>query len=213
MKHRLFALVIAALVGCGGTVTSPEDELAQRIADGWAFFEARDYTSAETEFVAAQRLGLSSSEAALGVGWCALQQDELAVARQSLVKVGTSDAVLYRDARAGLAVVYDATGQYDRAISAAQVVLGGDSQYVFLHDERVDWRDLRYILAKNYLVYSSVADADYTMTTASLNAIDTATPALNPADPATWTASGVVFGTFREAALKRLADLHSTIAD
>ena len=218
MKTRILlsGLVFAVTVlwGCGGESTlSPAEELAERITAGWGYYDARDYANAETEFRVATQISSASAEAQVGLGWSRLWRDDLSDARYALLKPSSSSGAWYRDAQAGLAVIYDAQGLFDKAISSAQVVLDGDSEYVHSHDSRVDWRDLRYILAKNYLIYSDKADPEYTRTTESLHLIDTVVPALDPGDQTTWTAGGVQYATFREAAAKRLEALQPTLDD
>jgi len=201
---------LLAFVGCAKPL-SPEEKLAAFTKEGWRLFSAGEYASAEEQFRQATEIDFTDAGAQLGLGWSLLRQESLTAGANALLRVGARDTLAYAHAQAGLAVLYDAQGQFDRSISAAEAVLVRDSLYVFPYDQRVDWRDLCYLLAKNYLVLSPQTDPDLSRALRYLRRIDPS-PALVAADSTTWTADGRLYSTLAEAVLKRLETVQRTVS-
>jgi len=210
MKY-LSCILVAVFAACGSNTLSPEEQLTKLKSDAWEFFEYRNYGEAESAFREAVQIDASDSESQLGLGWSFLYQRSLSAAASTLARIGRSDTSFYSHAQAGIAVVYDAQGQYDRAVVAAVEALTSDTAYVFLYDRRVDWRDLTYLLAKDYFAASAQIDPTLNQTLRYLARIDAGTP-IEPADAETWTADGSLFATPHEAVLRRLETLYTLFA-
>jgi len=203
---------LVLVVGCGSKLLSPEEHIAKLVEEGWKFFASGEYSTAEARFQEAAVIDAGDPGVELGLGWTYLRENRLSEAASALAKITPAAAGSYLHARAALAIVYDAQTMFDRSITAAQIVVTHEPGYVLQYDERVDWRDMCYLLAKNYLLLSAQADPDLSRTLRYLARIDTA-PELDPDDPATWTAGGSTYGTLPEAALKRLEALQYLIMD
>ena len=199
-------LLIAA-VGCESTKPEASNTEATK-AEAWDFFEQRDYARAEALFREVLASKPADSEARTGRGWSLIQLRTLEGAITVLRLVPPTDSTWYTSARAGLAVAYDAAGQFGNTIAPIDEALTHDSAWVFFHDPRVDWRDLEYLRARNHLMLSSQIDPSLETTVAALNRLTSdalpAVPELDPVNPATWTAGGVSYVTLAEAVLKRL---------
>jgi tetratricopeptide (TPR) repeat protein len=120
-------------------------------AEGWAKFEDWQFAEALLKFDQALDKDYNYGEAHNGVGWCRVKLDSLKAgldAFDQAIAKGVSSA----DPRAGKAVIYRDFEPVDfhMAIDWADSALAIDSDYVFTHDDALDWKDLRLILAQSY---------------------------------------------------------------
>lgn len=153
------ALLLGPLAGCGDDGEGPEVVTADMLTgDGWAGFEAGRIEEALADFLLAIGIDVGYGEAHSGAGWCLVRMDSPGQALDHF-NAAISNGVTHADPRAGKAVIYRDLEPVDfqLAIAWADSALYIDPAYVFAHDESLDWRDLRLILA-----HSFVAVGDYT---------------------------------------------------
>jgi tetratricopeptide (TPR) repeat protein len=210
MKRLLafpIALAILTLAACSDRSTGPADAPALK-ATAWELYSAFEYQAAEATFREALRSAPNDGEALTGQGWSLIYMRNLGGAIQVLPKVRPSDSTWYVAAQAGLAVAYDADGQFHASLNAATVALTLDSAWVFFHTlgmdgDSPDWRDLEYLRAKNSLMLGAQADPLLETARAALERIDDSAP-LDPMNPSSWTAGDAHYATLVEAVLKRV---------
>jgi tetratricopeptide (TPR) repeat protein len=150
------------LGGCGssdeGDGPTPPSTLVDQ---GWEAFEAGDLADAKSNFEAAIAEDLANSEAHNGLGWTNMKLDDLQDALTSF-----DDALTHgftgADPHAGKAILLRDLEpvDYAAAIASASTALGIESDYVFVHDADLDWRDLRLILAQSHFAMGAYAEAN-----------------------------------------------------
>jgi tetratricopeptide (TPR) repeat protein len=189
----LFILLLLT-AGCGkngaGSRAPEETEL------GWAAWEAGEYTTARTRFLAAVSEDAGYAEAHHGLGWAhaflgSLPQAVTAFTTARLRGLSTPDP------DAGLAIVLRDLPDLDGAIASALAALGASSAWSFSHRPSIDWRDLRLILAQCYF---RKGPGTFDEAQDQVDILDP-TNGLDPASPATWTVGATTYDTYAEALL------------
>ncbi len=146
---KLF-IIVAVLVAvfspgckCKKSITAGE-RLAANIAAGWESFESANYADALIEFSDAMDIDSTSGEARTGFGWSLLRTNgaDLNNVLAILNIDATDDLVHQTDAWTAKATSHLLLSQYPPADSVAKLVLDTDTNYVFVHDPSVQWRDL-----------------------------------------------------------------------
>lgn len=154
MRRTIFlgiACAIALAAGCGGDGgTGPGATAESRTNEGWALFEAGDYTGAIGKFNSAVSIDDTYADAYNGLGWSLAKLDSLARAITNFndcISNGMSG-----DPHAGRAPVYRdlEPPQFSSAVSSASSALSLDRRYSFGHDTTFDWRDLHLIMAQSH---------------------------------------------------------------
>jgi hypothetical protein len=144
-------LLLALQLGCGSE--SPTDggplNAATLTAQGWDQFEASDFAQARDKFVQATGKDASYGEAYNGLGWASMKfgsYTEALTAFDNAVGHGVTSA----DPLAGKAILHRDLdgGNPTQVIIAASAALTKSPGYSFTHDRRLDWRDLRLLLAQ-----------------------------------------------------------------
>ena len=145
------ALLLALQPGCGGESPSDGDspDAAALTAQGWDQFEVSNFAQARAKFTEATGKDASYGEAYNGLGWAAMKlasYPEASTAFDNAVSRGVTTA----DPLAGKAILYRDLDGGDPAqvITAANAALARSPSYSFSHDRRLDWRDLRLLLAQ-----------------------------------------------------------------
>jgi hypothetical protein len=198
----MWGILVVVSSGCASSPLSPEEKRTQLEEEGWKAYSTGSFTAAEQKFREATDLDSRDGMAQIGLAWSLIRQDKLSSAAVALGRVSSLDSA-YRHAMAGTAVVADAQGRCDAALTAAQTLLARDSLYEFPRDPRVNWRTLCYLAAKNALVISSTADPDLSRALSYLGRIDGG-PAILPSDTTTWYAGGTRYDALAEVLAKRL---------
>jgi tetratricopeptide (TPR) repeat protein len=146
-----FASALVLAVGCGGDGGAGPGATAQsKTEEGWALFEAVDYTGAIGKFNEALSIDDTYADAYNGLGWSFANLDSLQWALTSFGNCITNG--MSGDPHAGRAPVYRDLDppQFDNAVSTATTVLSLDRRYTFEHDKSFDWRDLHLIMAQSH---------------------------------------------------------------
>ncbi len=146
----IFVFPLLTLIRCSDSGTQPSKLTATELtARGWENFEAAAYQSALDNFEEAISKDESFAEAYSGAGWAGgrlLKLNNAITYFSQAVAQNSSSS----DSYAGLAFVYLAQKEYQLAIAAANDALGINNLWDFAHDQTLDYRDLRLLLAESY---------------------------------------------------------------
>jgi len=163
MKMKILVLVILAalMIGCASEFSEGDDvsylteaptSYADLMDQGWAAFEAENYTTALSAFSAAAERNATLPGVYLGLGWANLRALNLEEGR---IYLGSASAFAFLDAdnaeeivldvKAGLAGIALAEHDYELAVTYANEVLAEDSAYEFQYDTGVNAAALKRI--------------------------------------------------------------------
>jgi tetratricopeptide (TPR) repeat protein len=156
MGKRCFMLIAALLssllivYGCGEDDGGGGQTVEELIEQGWAKFEAGNYSGACGDFKAAIGLSADTNEAYLGLGWAELRQNHAGLAEGAFETYVAKDPGS-NDAKAGLALAYHAQVKFEDAIDMAEDVFSSDPSWSFSsHALSINYLDLALILAESY---------------------------------------------------------------
>jgi len=169
MTRSLLACIIlvAFMIGCSaennngvepGDDPAPDPTLVQL---GWAAFGAGQYDTAEQLFTQAATEDATNHEAHNGKGWALLRLDNLAGAIVSF-DAALNNGFAGADPHVGKAILLRDLRpvNYAAAITEANTALSIDSDYAFVHDTELDWKDVRLILAQCYFATGQYDEAN-----------------------------------------------------
>lgn len=144
----MIALVALALFGCSDEDDSQTDYNAILI-DGWEEFVLGNYADAEAKFQQLVDANEMLGKAYNGLGWCALYQDQLDNAETDFSKALQEelDDDTYQDVIGGLVIVYDALNRPQDCVDSSGNL---STDWVFSHDETLDYDDIILIRAISY---------------------------------------------------------------
>lgn len=157
-----FLAMMGLAAGCGssddGATPTPQPTLVEQ---GWDAFETGDFAAAKTNFEQAIAVAPTNSEAHNGLGWANMMLDSLSGSVASFDDALTN-GFAGADPHAGKAIVLrDLTPvDYAAAIASANAALAIDSNYAFAHDARLDWKDVRLILAQSHFALGEYDEAN-----------------------------------------------------
>ncbi len=139
----------------GGEVSkTPQD----RVNEGWTAFESGDYSTAVVSFEEALEEDNTLWEAHHGLGWTLARLGNSGQAvNHFLNAISQNPASL--SAKAGLALIYNAQMQYNNSNQRSGEVLQMNAQWIFEHDNRVDWKDLVILRAENFFALGQFAES------------------------------------------------------
>ena len=155
MNKRYFLLiaVLCSLLllayGCGDDDDGGGQSAQELIDQGWAKFGAGDNAGASADFNAALGLDPEAYEAYFGLGWAELRLSHAGIAEDAFVTY-LAEKASSNDAKAGLALAYDAQDKFDDVINAAEEVLAADPTWTFSHDSETNYLDVALVLAYGY---------------------------------------------------------------
>jgi tetratricopeptide (TPR) repeat protein len=160
-------LVVILVVGCSadedpgfdpGEDPAPDPTLVEL---GWAAFGADQFNTAEELFSQAIAEDATNHEAHNGKGWALLRLDGLATAIVSF-DAALNNGFAGADPHVGKAILLRDLPpvNYAAAVAAANTALSIDSDFVFAHDEELDWKDVRLILAQCYYATGQYNEAN-----------------------------------------------------
>ena len=166
MKIRCFLLIVALnsslllVYGCGDDDGGNGPNAAQLIDQGWAKFDAGDNAGASGDFNAALGLDPQANdyEVYFGLGWAELKQGKAGLAEDAFVTFLSKTSSLEDDAKAGLALAYDAQKKFEEAIDNAEELLSSDPTWTFSHDSETNYLDVALVLAYGYYATADFAE-------------------------------------------------------
>ena len=166
MKIRCFLLIVALIsslllvYGCGDDDGGNGPNAAQLIDQGWAKFDAGDNAGASGDFNAALGLDPQANdyEVYFGLGWAELKQGKAGLAEDAFVTFLSKTSSLEDDAKAGLALAYDAQKKFEEAIDNAEELLSSDPTWTFSHDSETNYLDVALVLAYGYYATADFAE-------------------------------------------------------
>ena len=165
----LLAVTLVIGIGCSEDSATPPIPL---IDQAWALYEAGDYAGAAGLFNTVIQGDPSIADAHNGLGWSEAKRsnldDGLAAFDEALTR-GHSGVAPH----AGRALVLRDIEPVDwtEMINAANTALGLNSTWSFSHDSKMNWTDLRVMLAQAYF-----ATGDYTAANAEITALPDGVP-------------------------------------
>ncbi len=187
-------------------VTATPSSAAYETSQGWARFEADEFTAAKSNFEEAILMDNAYADAYCGLGWSKAMLNDLADAKiDFLLAINTGLSSM--DAHAGIAGVYRDLSDLDSAIQSASTVLQNTPSYQFSHRLSIDYKDMHLIMAQ---CYYRKGESHFIYAQAQVNILDPSNN-LNPSDPLTWIVSGVTYDSYAEALLKMIEKLETTI--
>lgn len=172
-RSKLFmGLVAGALIfnACGPAEADPD-----AIEKAWTLYEEGNVSEAKIIF--AEQSAIGNAEAFVGLGWCAIDENQAATAHTYFQNV-SGDSL--SDAYAGWCAVSWSLEDYPSAIMYAQFVLRHDNAYTFSHKSSVTHSDLIWYQASSYLhasnysqCYAKIRELEPNYTT-DINAVNIA---------------------------------------
>ena len=169
-------LCFIMFLGCGDS----EDEIIavdnKFVDEGWKEYAAGNYTDAIKKFQKALDEKPDISEAYNGVGWSMARLSQVVDSIDSFKKAVEKDSINV-DAHVGLAGVYFASGDYERAIASARTALSLEPQYISHHDD-IKAFNVRVLMAECYYITGK-----YTEAVAQIDMLGGAWMNLDPASP------------------------------
>ncbi|MBZ0266383.1 hypothetical protein K8I28_17130 [bacterium] len=160
MKQRIFHVspiiyllvpfMVLLVIGCtdGDDPVSAEAGPIELTSDGWKAFEDTDFESALDYFNSAIKKGYDSADPYSGAGWTIFLGSSEIDAALTRWNTGLEKPGGKYDIQAGLGFAHLARNDYTAAISAHELVLGENANYIFKHRTDIDYRDLRWTIAQ-----------------------------------------------------------------
>ena len=195
MRRIQFIPVFLALfiTSCEDNGEEPGIIVAEElIASGWVNFESEDYSAAVGDFNLALDEDSTALEAYSGIGWSQIRLDQIDSAQINFI-VALDRNYAGKEILAGLAAISLANEEYTIAIVHAKSILSTDADWVFEHDNSIDYNDLWLIVAIAYF-----HEGDFTEMEAAILNIDS-TYSIDENDSATWIVGSNSFNSYQEA--------------
>lgn len=163
-------------IGCEDKEETVIPGAEEFISEGWKEYGAGNYADAIIKFQKALEEVPDSSEAYNGIGWSMAKLSQLVDSVDSFKKAIEKDPI-NTDANVGLAGVYFATGDYERAIASGKAALSIEPQYVSHHDD-IKAYHVRVLMAECYYIMG-----DYTQAMAQIDLLGGEGINLDPSKP------------------------------
>ena len=182
LRFVCLSLVISLSAACAQDraldTPPPPDADPTLVDEGWNVFESGDYDAAASAFIQAITEDASNSEAHNGLGWALLSLGNL---KNSLLSFDAALANSFTgaDPHVGKTVIlrdHRPPVDYAAAIAEANMALAIDGDYAFAHDPKLDWKDVRLILAQSYFATGAYIEANNQVELLGGNVQDPASP-------------------------------------
>ena len=199
IKPIILIIVTLSFFSCdnGG---EPEGSAADLINSGWVKFEAGEFSSAVSDFNSALSKDASAFEAYSGIGWSQIRLDQIDEAETNYM-TALNGNYAGKELLAGLAAISLVNEEYTTAIGYAESILNIDPDWVFEHDNSIDFKDVWLLVATAYFHEGDFAEVEK----AILN-IDS-TYSISENDSNTWVVDGNSYLTYQEAVAAYLQSL------
>jgi len=159
-KYIHYFLLILLVLNCEleNGVNPPDKQVEDLVNEAWEQFEDGSYQFALEKFEAAISRDNNYAEAYNGAGWSSARLTNLTNAVSHFTQCITLNSS-HVAAQAGLAFVYNAQKEYQAAISAANTALSVSSNWLFTHDQTLNYKDLHLILAHCYFALGNFSQS------------------------------------------------------
>ena len=207
MKTKFMILIVVAIsifFSCEDSGGEPELTAGELINSGWINFEIGEYTLAIEDFNSAISKDASASEAYSGIGWSRIRLDMIGAAQTSFL-TALDGNYAGKELLAGLAAISLANEEYSTAIGYAESILNIDPDWVFEHDNSIDYKDVWLIVATAYFHEGDFAEVEL-----AIQNIDSAY-SISENDSNTWVVGGNLYLTYQEAVAAYLQSLLSEL--
>ena len=206
MKTKFIILIIVtlSLISCEDNGSEPEATAGELINSGWLKFEAGEYSSAVSDFNSAITKDASAFEAYSGIGWSQIRLDQIDDAETNYL-TALNGNYAGKELLAGLAAISLANEEYTTAIGFAESILNIDPDWIFEHDNTVDYKDVWYVVAIAYF-----HEGDFTEVEAAILKIDSSY-SIDENDSATWNVGTNSYNSYQEAVAAYLQSLPSEL--
>ena len=206
MKTKFIILIIVtlSLISCEDNGSEPEATAGELINSGWLKFEAGEYSSAVSDFNSAITKDASAFEAYSGIGWSQIRLDQIDDAETNYL-TALNGNYAGKELLAGLAAISLANEEYTTAIGFAESILNIDPDWIFEHDNTIDFKDVWFVVALAYF-----HEGDFAEVEAAILKIDS-TYSILENDSNTWGVEGDSYLSYQEAVAAYLQSLPSEL--
>lgn len=145
---RIVFVLVCCIASCR-EADDPRDIVTadEVLSAGWGQFESNDYAGALSAFLVAS--SSYSASAYVGAGWASLRlgqyQDALSYLSRADIEYLSADEI--NDRSAGLVFLLWGADRDTEALLQASQLNSRSPNYVFQHDETVDFKDIAYVEA------------------------------------------------------------------
>ncbi len=195
-SYCCIAMVTLLLISCGGP-SQPEHNEEDGVEQAWILYHSGDWSASLQAFGELLAGGDAVAEAYIGSGYCQLHLHLLAEAASSFNTVVNLNPWLV-ESRAGLLFARRELHpvDYEQLREEAAAIMQIDPNWIFQHEESINWRDLFLIRAQSSFYLGDLSNCLW-----ALRAIDPEL-ALNESDSSSW----LPWTTFTEALFHTLED-------
>ncbi|MCH7818507.1 MAG: hypothetical protein IIB40_03010 [Candidatus Marinimicrobia bacterium] len=206
IKSIILIIVTLSFFSCEDNGEEPEVIVTaeELIIAGWVNFETGEYAIAIEDFNSALSIDASASEAYSGIGWSRIRLEMIDDAQTSFL-AALDGNYAGEETFAGLAAISLVKEKYTAAIGYAESILNIDPEWIFEHDNTIDYKDVWLIVATAYF-----HEGNFTEVEAAILKIDS-TYSILENDSATWIVDGKSYLTYREALAAYLQSLPSNL--
>ena len=206
MKTKFIILILSLLsfFSCEDNGGDPEVTAEELINSGWVKFEAGEYSSAVSDFNSAIAEDASALEAYSGIGWSQIRLDQIDDAETNYL-IALNGNYAGKEVLAGLAAISLAIEEYTTAIGYGESILNIDPDWVFEHDNSIDYKDVWFVVAIAYFHEGDFAEVEF-----AIQNIDSAY-SISENDSNTWTVDGNSYLSYQEAVAAYLQSLPSEL--
>ena len=203
-KFIISIVVSLSFFSCEDNGGEPEGTAGELINSGWIYFETGEYLNAIDDFNSALTKDASASEAYSGIGWSRIRLDMIDDARASFL-TALDGNYAGKELLAGLAAISLANEEYAAAIGYAESILNIDPDWIFEHDNTVDYKDVWLVVAIAYF-----HEGDFIEVEAAILKIDSSY-SIDENDSATWVVGTNSYNSYQEAVAAYLQSLPSEL--
>ena len=206
MKTKFIILIIVTLsfFSCEDNGSEPEITAGELINSGWVNFETGEYLKAIEDFNSALSKDASAFEAYSGIGWSQIRLDQIDDAETNYL-TALNGNYAGKELLAGLAAISLANEEYATAIGYAESILNIDPDWVFEHDNTIDFKDVWFVVAIAYFHEGDFAEVEVAILKKD------STYSISENDSNTWVADCNLFLTYHEAVEAYLQSLPSEL--
>lgn len=206
MKTKFIILITFTLsfFSCEDNGGEPIGSAEELITSGWVKFEAGNYTLAVTDFNSAIAKDASAFEAYSGIGWSQIRLDQIDEAETNFL-TALNGNYAGKELLAALAAISLVTEEYTTAIGYAESILNIDPDWLFEHDNSIDFKDVWFVVAIAYF-----HEGDFAEVEKAILKIDSAY-SISENDSDTWVVGTNSYNSYQEAVAAYLQTLPSEL--